>query len=397
MAQTINADDGVISGSAGLKWASDGTAILSLQTKGTTALTVDGSQNVGIGVTPSAWQSTRRVVQVGANGGALWGINSGAGTCFLSNNTYYDGTNFKYINTANATYYAQASDGKHEWYTAASGTAGNNATFSQNMVLDASGNLGVGTVSPAAVLHVTRNQTAATYIMADNNGTVNANTSSGFACAEGGSVSAFFRSLRDGTGHAQLYNAANSALVFGTNNAEKARITNGGDLLVAGTNSTGRITINQSSQSFYSQGLSFYFSGSSYWNIVNGTSDRLYYGYAGNDRAYVDSSTGAWTAVSDRRAKKNIVPIKYGLKEVLLLQPVSYNMNDDDDGQPQRLGFIAQDVMEVMEEAVDPPPTPDHMLGLDKSIIVPVLVKAIQEQQAMIKALEAKVAALESK
>lgn len=51
MANTINADNGVSSGSAGLKSSSDGTGILALQTNGTTAVTVDASQNVGIGTT----------------------------------------------------------------------------------------------------------------------------------------------------------------------------------------------------------------------------------------------------------------------------------------------------------------------------------------------------------
>lgn len=54
MANTINADNGVASGNAGLKYASDGTGILALQTNGTTAVTVDASQNVGIGVTSPA-------------------------------------------------------------------------------------------------------------------------------------------------------------------------------------------------------------------------------------------------------------------------------------------------------------------------------------------------------
>lgn len=46
MANTINADNGVSSGSAGLKSSSDGTGILALQTNGTTAVTVDASQVV---------------------------------------------------------------------------------------------------------------------------------------------------------------------------------------------------------------------------------------------------------------------------------------------------------------------------------------------------------------
>jgi len=49
MAQTINADDGVISGSTGLKFTADTTGILALQNNGTTRVTVDASGNVGIG------------------------------------------------------------------------------------------------------------------------------------------------------------------------------------------------------------------------------------------------------------------------------------------------------------------------------------------------------------
>jgi len=48
MANTINADNGVSSGTAGLKSTSDGTGILALQTNGTTALTIDASQNVSL-------------------------------------------------------------------------------------------------------------------------------------------------------------------------------------------------------------------------------------------------------------------------------------------------------------------------------------------------------------
>ena len=51
MASTLNADDGVVSGSSGLKSSADATGILALQTNGTTAVTVNTSQNVGIGTT----------------------------------------------------------------------------------------------------------------------------------------------------------------------------------------------------------------------------------------------------------------------------------------------------------------------------------------------------------
>jgi hypothetical protein len=63
---------------------------------------------------------------------------------FLSNNIYYDGTNFRYLNTSGASYLAQQTDGSFTFNSAASGTAGNTIAFTQAMTLDASGNLLVG-------------------------------------------------------------------------------------------------------------------------------------------------------------------------------------------------------------------------------------------------------------
>jgi hypothetical protein len=57
MTTTINADNGVSSGSAGLKSSADSSGVLALQTNGTTAVTVDTSQNVGIGTASPSFPS----------------------------------------------------------------------------------------------------------------------------------------------------------------------------------------------------------------------------------------------------------------------------------------------------------------------------------------------------
>ena len=116
---------------------------------GTERMRLDSSGNLGLGVTPSSWQSTRRVLQVGGSG-ALWASSSGAGTLFSSNNAYFDGSNFRYLNTSGASYLAQQTDGSFTFNTAPSGTAGNAISFTQAMTLDASGNLLVGATSRAA-------------------------------------------------------------------------------------------------------------------------------------------------------------------------------------------------------------------------------------------------------
>ena len=115
-------------------------------TNGTTAITVDTSQNVGIGVTPSA-TSSGKAVEIGTVGNTLWGI--GAADLQISAGTYYNGAN-KYAVTGSAVSAYELAAGSHRWYYAASGTAGNTATFSESMRIDSSGSVGIGTASPSA-------------------------------------------------------------------------------------------------------------------------------------------------------------------------------------------------------------------------------------------------------
>ena len=141
----VLSDNGVTSGSAGIKSTGGNDGVLLLQTTtasgtATTAVLIDNAQNVGVGVTPSAWNSIFKSLDVGAT--ASFVGSSGGANVF--NNAYYNGTDYIYKTTAAATRYLQSS-GAHQWFNAPSGTAGNAITFTQAMTLDASGNLLVGT------------------------------------------------------------------------------------------------------------------------------------------------------------------------------------------------------------------------------------------------------------
>ena len=156
MASTISA--GTTTTTA-LVYSADTSGVLQLQTNGTTtAVTIDTNQNVGVGVTPSAWGSLFKVVQVGS----LTAIRGSTATSGFSSNAYYDGTNFKYITSAVATDYYQ-NNGQHYWQIAASGTAGNTISFTQAMLLDASSNLLVGTTTANARLTASRVNTGAAF------------------------------------------------------------------------------------------------------------------------------------------------------------------------------------------------------------------------------------------
>jgi hypothetical protein len=109
------------------------------------ALTFNGT-NLGLGVTPSAWWSGSKAMQIGL-GGYVQGRTGTASAVEIGANQFINSSIQRtYINSDYATYYEQSA-GQHLWYNAASGTAGNAISFTQAMTLDASGNLLVGTTT----------------------------------------------------------------------------------------------------------------------------------------------------------------------------------------------------------------------------------------------------------
>jgi hypothetical protein len=113
-------------------------------------------------------------------------------------------------------------------------------------------------------------------------------------------------------------------------------------------------------------------------------------------------NTGEHGYVSDRRLKTQIRPLRPVLDEVMQLQPVQYRMKTADPALPPVNGFIAQDVRKLFPELVsiinDNIPgkksLPDlHMMNYSQFFVV--AIKAIQEQQAQIAALNKEINQLE--
>lgn len=331
-------------------------------TSPTNRLTVSGNANVTGSLTAA---SLAGGASTGSGASGTWGINVSGNSATTSQTNFSNLTigGNQVLSAANYNNYAPTRTGG-----GASGTWGINITGNAATVTNGVYNNG-GTYS----INITGNAGYAT-----NAG--NASTVTNGVYNNGGTYSINI------TG-----NAATATSQSGGTISASSGYVSGNFVVGAYSFSAGRISITQASTSGYSEGLALMTPTGSHWNLVYGNSNRLYFGQNNQDKAYVDVSTGSWNPVSDRRAKKNISPISYGLNAILALSPVQYNMVVDQDGAKKKLGFIAQDVKAVIDEAVDDPENSDVLLGLDKSVIVPVLVKAIQELAEKVKSLEAKV------
>ena len=125
---------------------------------------VTTSGNVGIGVTPSA--SHYKTLEIGTVGCAITG--RGAADTHILSGMYWDGASTrKYAVSGVAVGTYQITNGAHYWSSPAAGTAGNTATVSANMTLDASGNLGIGT-SPSFTFHVSSTDSIVGVVDSDN-------------------------------------------------------------------------------------------------------------------------------------------------------------------------------------------------------------------------------------
>jgi hypothetical protein len=176
-------------------------------------------------------------------------------------------------------------------------------------------------------------------------------------------------------------------LVFGSNNTERMRITSGGEVQISNNSSNGVANTN-----FRVYALS----SNSFFRLGNNTNNSLDIQLTRSDSATMFSVEGhsgagflnsaAWSYGSDRRIKENINYIAKGLDKVLNLKPAKF---DYINGTKNNIGWIAQDIQEVIPEAVTVLSETNDQLTLKSDFIIPYLVKAIQEQQAQINELKA--------
>jgi hypothetical protein len=200
--------------------------------------------------------------------------------------------------------------------------------------------------------------------------------------------------------------AAPVSFYYNTFANETVRIDSSGNFMVGGTAQVwderllSRTASNTVVGGFYSSSTSYTSSviraqaetaAGTGWYLFEGRSSggSFQYGIRGNGTV----------ATSDERRKKNIEPARSYLQDICSIPVVKYNWKTDSDDAPKELGWLAQDVEKVFPNMVvthhDGVNDDQEVLLLKKEVFVPMLMKCIQEQQAMIDELKAKVAALE--
>jgi hypothetical protein len=122
-------------------------------------------------------------------------------------------------------------------------------------------------------------------------------------------------------------------------------------------------------------------------------------GSASGTAMVIDGSGYFRASSSSRRYKENITPIDVGLDMVMQMQPVKYDLKE---GSVAQVGFIAEDFPEsrlVNYSLIDPldPEKGEQVESVNYNNLTAILVKAIQEQQAIINDLKARIETLESK
>ena len=372
------------------------------------------TSNLGIGTAISAWNNVFNAIEIGRVGDGIFS-GSGGGPIFTSNAFY--GSQWTYGRTGTAANY-DISNGTHVWYTAASGSANATITFSERMRITNTGNVGIGTTNPTRQLFV--NSTA----FFDNNGD-GSTTNPSIAI---GSTSVGISYLAGG----------NLALLTGA--TERMRITSGGNVLVGGTTAgsgnsialrgdnqggSGYGYLQVSGSSSITEAMYVYNSTGLVGSIgTNGTavvfsagtterfrlfasgnirfSSQVYGNTVASPRTLYIQSDGELGGISSiRESKTNIAELDSNW--LMQLNPVSFNYRKkDEDGKYTDeyydelfYGLIAEETELVNKEICTY--NDDKLVGIEYSKLVPVLVKAIQEQQQLISELSAKVSALENK
>ena len=388
---------------------------------------IDGSGNVGIGtVSPVANDGTSRTLQLGNR----LVIQNVIGTQFLlGTNCYYDGVSWKYIEAVKAqAVRGTGESGAIQFSLSPTGTVGGTITNMDGsdikMIILDTGNVGIGTTSPETNLTIEGTNRAFPLIYTTGYGNLHIQTNETTATQNfGGSLT--FGGLGRTSGPTQKFVFAAIAgrketttsgdtkayLQFGTADditnevKERMRITSGGNVGI-GKTPTKRLDVEASVAGEVAQITNARNSASGDYALVtllgaNATNTNNYHYIAGTsggaDRLYIYGNgnvvniNGSYGTLSDISLKENIVDATPKLADLLQLKVRNFNLIGSEEKQ---IGFVAQEFEEIFPKMVDIDGK-NGMKTIKTSVLVPMLVKAIQEQQTLIESLKSRIEILE--
>ena len=369
-------------------------------TDGSERLRINSSGNVGIGVT-----SVSERLHVAA-----------AGNCNITSECTASGSG------ANAALQAKSADGGDFLIQTGNAVSGGLRVYdggasAERLRLDSSGNVGIGTTSPSDNLDIA--STVPTIRFTDTDGGPSyhqikapGNGDLRISCDVGNSSSSDSEIQFDIHDSNKMVIQSSGNVGIGTTapDVKLTVATSSGDAFIRCTGGTNQgLLLNKSDGTL----IGAFASGGTIGGTVNdvglraesgnkilfstGTTIRLTIDASGNIGA--PSGTNIFNA-SDLRLKKNVADLDKGLSAIKSLRPVSFNWKDGfcNEEKQTLYGFIAQEVKTIDSNLVqkfsDSPLTIekqviDNPLTVNEKLIIPMLVKAIQELEVKVAALEA--------
>jgi hypothetical protein len=261
------------------------------------------------------------------------------------------------------------------------------------LMIQPGGNVGIGTTNPITTLYVSGNEGG------DGNTTITATSTqaSGIAAIEFADIGNPLWAVGKGAANQfQITEVEDTRLVIqpggnvgiGTESPTSKLHVNGNAQI------TGSVGINGGLQVFglTVQGDAYVLGGDTYTDGDVGIGDDT--PDAALDVVGDIHYTGTITDVSDRRLKENIAPVENALAKTMKLHGVYFTMKDRP--EVREVGMIAQDVEQVLPEAVSIIDPEEGYLGVSYTSVIPVLVEAIKDQQEQIDAQQKTIERLES-
>ena len=279
---------------------------------------------------------------------------------------------------------------------------GNN--LQQTMVLSGHDRMGIGTQDPQAKLHVTA-QTAVNLSSAStiNGGSINTSTGdivTGRIFWEGNSGS--------GTNVFGVNNESGGLVIYNYSTNRYQIAFNNGQNIVFGQQSAAGMYNGTGSNGF---AVAQAGNGGQYVTVQNTSDSNIYlskhssysdarvlqFSIAGTTKGSVTvaSSGTTYNTTSDLRLKTDTKPIENATNKLLEMNPVEHKWKADPEDDAVH-GFIAQEMKEIIPEAVYGEPDSDEMMSMDYGRITPVVVAALQDALNEIKELKTRINKLES-